>query len=184
MERRKAIVVAGAVTLSAFAGASALGAATGLLGFGGAGTAEPAPSAASAPGVETRIVHLPGRVTSTTTPPQSPGRTPAAVPSSGPIAIPASASTPVPVLVSTPPPVPGPTSAADSGPAPVVSVPAPSAPSPVVVTPSIPVPVSGASPRTGTPRESDGHEAEHDSPTQDAEHAPEAEQPDAPESGD
>ena len=59
MERRKALVVASAVTISALAGATAVGASTGLLGFGGGG-ADPAPAAvADPPATETRIVHLP-----------------------------------------------------------------------------------------------------------------------------
>ncbi len=59
MERRRAFFVAGAVTISALAGATALGASTGLLGFAGSGAA-PAPAAADPPATETRIVHLPG----------------------------------------------------------------------------------------------------------------------------
>jgi hypothetical protein len=72
MERRKALVVAGAVTISAFTGAAAMGATTGLLGFGGA-SAEPAPAATASPTTETRIVHIPGRVTPTGRAAQSTG---------------------------------------------------------------------------------------------------------------
>ncbi len=59
MERRRAILIAGAVTVTALSGATAFGASTGLLGFSGSDPT-PATATAHAQGVETRVVHLPG----------------------------------------------------------------------------------------------------------------------------
>ena len=65
MERRKAFVLAGAVTISALTGASALGASAGVLGFGGnavdhTAAASSATSEGTDSGTVTRVIHVPG----------------------------------------------------------------------------------------------------------------------------
>ena len=60
MERRKALVLAGALSTSVLAAATMVGASAGILGFQSDPPATRPAVAEAAAGVETRIVHLPG----------------------------------------------------------------------------------------------------------------------------
>jgi hypothetical protein len=164
MERRKAFVFAGTVTASTLAAATALGATTGLLGFGGSASGTAAPASASQPAqqiVETKIVHIRG---TRPAPHSSSALHTGSTPRGG-----SPAAAPTPTAKATTP-----TGSTGSGsPSPAAGVTAPSTDTGTVTPPDPTVPP----PPTTTEPPDDATEPPAAGPG----HPPEAETPDAPE---